>query len=384
MVYITKSNSFLPGNPINNDQIEEVLGFVNKTPSKAKKIVLRSNGIKTRHYALDPETRKPTHTNAKLTALAVEGLLKDTKYDKEGIELLSCGTSCADQLLPSHATMVQGELNRNPHEVLSSAGVCCSSMNALKYAYLAILSGDKNNAVATGSEISSKLMRAENFENEKASDLEQLDKNKGFQFEQDFLRWMLSDGAGAFLLENAPNETGLSLKIEWIESISFANEAETCMYGGAQKDKDGNLESWLDVERKDVLNQKVLNISQDTKILAKNISYYTVNQAIPKFREKRNLKPEEVDWFIPHYSSDYFREKLSVEFAKIDFEIPVEKWFTTIASKGNIGSASIFIYLDDLINQHGENLKDGQKILCFIPESSRFSTSYMMLTVVKK
>lgn len=384
MVYITKMSSYLPGNPIDNDQIESVLGLVNDTPSKAKRIVLRSNKIKTRYYAIHPETRKPTHSNAKLTALAVEGLLKDTKYDQEGIELLSCGTTCPDQFLPSHASMVQGELKRNVHEVVSTAGVCCSSMAALKYAYLAVLSGDKNNAVATGSEASSKFMRGENFENEKTSDLDELSKNKGFQFEQDFLRWMLSDGAGSFLLENKPNESGLSFKIDWIESMSFANETETCMYGGAQKNEDGELESWLDVQRSDVLGKKVLNIAQDTKILEKNITYYTIEQAIPKFREKRKLNPEDIDWFVPHYSSGYFKPKLAVSLEKIDFVIPEEKWFTTIESKGNIGSASIFIYLDDLVKEHGDSFKDGQKILCFIPESSRFSVAYVMLTVVKK
>lgn len=384
MVYITKTNSYLPGNPIDNDQIEDILGLVNETPSKAKRIVLRSNGIKSRHYALHPETRKSTHTNAKLTAIAIEGLLKDTKYDTEGIELLSCGTTCADQFLPSHATMVHGELKRNAHEVVSTSGVCCSSMAALKYAYLAVLSGDKNNAVATGSEISSKFMKAENFENEKTADIDELENNKGFQFEQDFLRWMLSDGAGSFLLENTPNETGLSFKIDWIESMSFANEAETCMYGGGQKNEDGELESWLDADRASVLDQKVLNISQDTKILAKNITLYTVQKAFPRFREKRNLKSEDIDWFIPHYSSGYFRKQLGIELKNIDFEIPEEKWFTTIETKGNIGSASLFIYFDDLIKTHKDDLKDGQKIFCFIPESSRFSVTYIMLTVVKK
>lgn len=384
MVYITKMSSYLPGNPVDNDQIEDVLGLVNETPSKAKRIVLRSNKIKTRYYALHPETRKPTHTNAKLTALAVEGLLKNTKFDKDGIELLSCGTTCPDQFLPSHASMVHGELKRNAHEVVSTSGVCCSSMAALKYAYLAVLSGDKSNAVATGSEASSKFMRAENFESEKESDLDELGKNKGFQFEQDFLRWMLSDGAGSFLLQNTPNDTGLSLKIDWIESMSFANETETCMYGGGRKDEDGELEGWLDIERKDVLGLKVLNIAQDTKILEKNITHYTIAKAIPKFREKRNLNPEDIDWFVPHYSSGYFRPKLIAELENINFVIPEEKWFTTIETKGNIGSASIYIYLDDLVKKHGDSFKDGQKILCFIPESSRFSVSYIMLTVVKK
>jgi 3-oxoacyl-[acyl-carrier-protein] synthase III len=60
--------------------------------------------------------------------------------------------------------------------------------------------------------------------------------------------------------------------------------------------------------------------------------------------------------------------------------IPYERWFPTLAWKGNTGSASIFVILEELF--HSENLREGQKLLCFIPESGRFSIAYMMLTVV--
>lgn len=51
--------------------------------------------------------------------------------------------------------------------------------------------------------------------------------------EKDFLRFMLSDGASCALLENHPGEKGVSLKIEWIEMDSYANETPTCMFAGA-------------------------------------------------------------------------------------------------------------------------------------------------------
>ncbi|OUR98868.1 hypothetical protein A9Q84_05500 [Halobacteriovorax marinus] len=372
--------SFLPGKAIDNSQIEEVLGFVNGNNSKAKNIVLRSNGIKSRHYALDPITRKSTHTNAELTALAVKDALKNTEFEDQGVELLACGTTCPDQFLPSHAIMVHGELEGKPHEVVSTAGVCCSSLAALKYGYLALLAGDKENAVVTGSEISSKFMRAENFENERSESLEELKKNSSFQFEQDFLRWMLSDGAGAFLLEKTPKKEGVSFKIDWIDFTSYANEVPTCMYGGAKKDENKKLKGWLDHDRSELLEEKVLNISQDTKLLDQHMAFYAINKALVSVKKKRDLKPGDIDWFVPHYSSDYFRKKLEAKLEEIDFNIPTDKWFTTIESKGNIGSASIYIYLQDLLETG--KLKNDDTILCFIPESSRFSVAYMQLTVV--
>jgi 3-oxoacyl-[acyl-carrier-protein] synthase-3 len=115
-------------------------------------------------------------------------------------------------------------------------------------------------------------------------------------------------------------------------------------------------------------------------ILNKEIVKVAVDLALVRTIEKRNLKADEVDWFLPHFSSYFFRDKLFKSMEDIGFVIPYEKWFTNLASKGNTGSASIYVMLEELF--HSGNLKEGQRILCFIPESGRFSMAYMLLTVV--
>ena len=60
------------------------------------------------------------------------------------------------------------------------------------------------------------------------------------EFERDFLRFMLSDGAAALLLSDRPNEAGLSLKIEWVKTKSYANETSTCMRMGGEFFRMGN------------------------------------------------------------------------------------------------------------------------------------------------
>ena len=100
-VYITKSGKFLPNSPVNNEQMEIFLGKINDISSKAKRIVLRNNGIQTRYYAID-EKGNSTHTNAQLTAQAVNTLFSND-FTIKNIEVLSCGTSTPDCLLPSHA-----------------------------------------------------------------------------------------------------------------------------------------------------------------------------------------------------------------------------------------------------------------------------------------
>jgi 3-oxoacyl-[acyl-carrier-protein] synthase-3 len=118
--------------------------------------------------------------------------------------------------------------------------VCLSGLAALKYGYLNVKSGEAENVVATGSEVFSTALQARNFDRETEFLEKELKQNPSIAFEKDFLRWMLSDGAGAVLLQNHPNENGLSLKINWIDSYSFSNKMETCMYAGSKK-VDGKL-----------------------------------------------------------------------------------------------------------------------------------------------
>lgn len=73
-VYLNRVSAFLPNAPVGNDEMEAVLGMAGDVPSRVRRMILRSNGILSRHYAIDPESRRTTHTNAELAAEAVNGL----------------------------------------------------------------------------------------------------------------------------------------------------------------------------------------------------------------------------------------------------------------------------------------------------------------------
>ncbi len=107
---------------------------------------------------------------------------------------------------------------------------------------------------------------------------------------------------------------------------------------------------------------------------------FTVTQALIIMLEKKIFNPSEIDYFLPHYSSDYFRDEVYEKMKKAGCDISQDKWFTNLSSKGNTGSASIYIMIEELFNSGC--LKRGEKLLCYIPESGRFSTAFMILEVV--
>lgn len=378
--FITHISTFLPNAPVDNDTMESVLGMVNGKKSRARPVVLRNNGIVRRFYAIDPKTGRLTHDNAKLTAEAVRALAKEASLDLKSVSLMACGTASPDQLMPAHGFMVQGELGLPPIEVFTAAGSCTASMAALSYGVMAVGSGNAKNAVVTGSELLSPLMQAKHFGPELDGRIAALEKDPHVAFEYEFLRWMLSDGAGACLVESEPRKRGPlpALKVHWVESVSFAGHLDTCMYHLARK-RDGRTESWKEVEPAEWLKGGFFNLGQDARMLAEHIGPF-MGDALKQVADKRGLTAREVDWLLPHISSTFFKSQVKAQLDRIGLPISEEKVFTNLAQVGNVATASIFLMLRELLESG--RAKTGQRILCVVPESARFNASFALLEVV--
>ncbi|MNK26783.1 3-oxoacyl-[acyl-carrier-protein] synthase 3 [compost metagenome] len=374
-VFLTRTAAFLPFSPVSNEDIEEVLGRIGGKVSRARRLILRSNGIQSRHYAIDRATGQLAMTNAQLTAAAIRALGDDIGQ----VDCLATGTSLPDQLMPNHAVMVHGELGWPRLEVVACAGICLAGAAALKHAWLSVRAGDARRAVATGSELASAVMRGINFEAELEHKLEALEARPEIAFEKDFLRWMLSDGAGAVLLEREPRGP-LSLRVEWIELSSAAHELPVCMYAGADKNEQGGLDGWARTSPADWQRDSTFAVKQDVRLLNDNIVRATLAEPLAAIIERRGLKTDDIDWFLPHLSSHYFVEPVAASLASLGLPIPRERWFSNLATKGNTGSASPYIMLDELFRSG--RIKPGQKLLMFVPESGRFSSGFIYLEAV--
>lgn len=375
-VYITKTSSFLPNDPVENKDIENYLGMIGGKPSRAKDLILRNNGIISRYYAFD-EQKNVTHTAYDMAVSAIEKLY-DKDFSADDVELLAAGTASQEMIMPSHGVQIHGQMGgSNNTEVVSFAGSCCSGMHALKYGYMAVATGDKQNAVCLASERLSAWMTSSYFKQE-FENLRLLEENPIIAFEKDFLRFMLSDGAGAVKLSNKPSDNGISLKIEWIELTSYANTLPVCMYAGAEYDNDGQLMGWTRFTEDEWTKKSIFSLKQNTKLLGENI----IKMGGRFFEEvvgKHNLKPDDITWFLPHLSSMYFKLRIMRLLDQIGFSIPLERWFLNLPTVGNVAAASAYLMLDELVRT--KELKKGDKILFMVPESARFSYAFALLTV---
>ena len=366
-VYITSAGIFLPNKPVSNAEMEDYLGLINGMSSRAKSRILSQNGIKTRYYAIDKD-QNTTISNAKMASLAIKKAVDRSGVLLNDIKFLASGTTQGDLLVPGFASMVHGELSTKSMELASFQSVCASGMMAIKSAYKNIKSGESNNATAVGSELASRLFKSTRFEEQGSG---------AMSFDTEFLRWMLSDGAGAFVLQDQPAPDTVSLKIEWIDIQSNAGERPLCMYAGVENEE--SLKSWMDYAGfGEASLNKSMNLKQNIRhldeVMKVGVAHYF------ELIDRGMIDTSEVDWLCCHYSSEYFKKPIQDLLKKGGADIPEEKWFSNLTEKGNTGAASIYIMLEELM--YSGKLKSGQTILCMVPESGRFISSFMKLKVV--
>jgi len=366
-VYVQGTGTFLPGEPVANDAIDRYIAPLDRHSQRIKRRVLAENGIRTRHYAID-EHGATRWSSAQMAAAAVSAVLDDAGVRLDEISLLATGSSGGDVALPGFANMVQGELAAPPMETATLNGICAAGVMALKHAAQAVDRGEHARAVVATSEFPSRLFKRSRF------------APTGYHtdFDAHFLRWMLSDGAGALLLGRSPAARGPALRLDWVHTRSFSGDFPACMQIGRKAG--ATTGSYLDYASVGAAEADgAFALRQDTRMLA-NLFDVSVHEYV-RLVHAGDITPGEVDHFLCHYSSERLGVVCEELMTAAGVDIPRERWFSNLATRGNTGAASIFIMLADFVRER--TLRPGERVLCFVPESGRFTASFLMFTVVE-
>lgn len=363
--YLTGFGRYLPGPAVDNDGMAARLGGDDAVTARIRSSILASNGIRQRHYALD-DHGEPTELNEELAVKALTAALDDRGIAPSDLRMLATATTLGDVLVPGFANMVHGRLGGGPMQLLSASGVCASSMAALDAVVSKVRLGDHPRGAVVASELPSRSLRQRRYD--------------GFRAGMDahFLRWMLSDGAGAVVVEFQPHPTRLSLRVDWIRQVSLAHDHPVCMRAGMSGDATHVGGTWQDVALADAQAAGMFVLRQDVGMLDDLAA-----AGIAQFEELVDIGLVDVrhlDHVICHYSTNVFRD---VAFDALRRRIPTldtDRWFSNLETRGNTGSASIFIALEEA--WRSGRFQPGETILLAVPESGRFSFAFAQLTVV--
>lgn len=357
--YITSTGRYLPGPAIGSEDISKYLGSLPDEDQVGQQ-VLTMNGIRQRHYAQD-DRQNATESVYEMAAKAAEHCLQNVSADKQ-ISFMAAGSTYAPYSAPGIASWIhpliaaRSPQARRPMEISSHGGICSSGAAAIVGAVRAIKSGEHQTALAIGAEHSSEVLKSSVIKPiDDRSEHTELRYSKWFM--SVFLRFMLSDGAGAFLLESQPAAKGISLAVNWTYSLSMAHECPLCM----KLDNSNRL------------------LSQDLSVLNRHLfpaSEIFGHEAFERHHDSMTT----YSVVLPHLSSFFFRRKME---RMIDHlagkDSPKIPYWTNLATVGNTGSASIYLMLHEYIQS--TQLKHGDRILLFVPESGQFNFVLVSLTV---
>ena len=359
--YITSTGAFLPGPPIGNDEIEDSSRPC-RGASRAgcKSRILKANGIQTRHYAID-RAQRTTHSNV-------------GDGGRGGARLH--GRVAAAAALDRHAEL-RDDAGRPGDSRVRQHGAGGLGYSGSRAAYRArhlleqCHGGQGGRATRSGRraiECARRRQRAR-VALLKSTRYEAAGGYEAIDFNSEFLRWMLSDGAGAWLLESEPR--GRCLRVDWIRSFSHADAFPVCMSIGHAADR-ADTRTWQDFATyAEAEAAGALLIRQDVRLLDHDREARRGRRAAADRGGRCSTRSDSIT-LLCHYSSHHFRSKIFDLLEMCGASIAAGKVVHESVHAGQHRRASILIMLDDFLREGRAEL--GDTLLCMVPESGRFNT----------
>ena len=305
---VAGTGSYLPEQRLTNQDLVERLAKSGLETSD-EWITTRS-GISARHFAAANELTSDLAVQAAQAALASAGMTS------EDLDLIILATSTPDHLggFPSTACVVQDKLGAHTAcAAFDVQAVCAGFTYALAIADAFIRSGSYKKVLVIGAETFSRIL----------------------DFNDRGTCVLFGDGAGAVILE-ASTEPGI---------LSTALHAD-----GSQRDilcvpgRAGNGEV-----------HGLPFMTMDGPAVFK-LAVKVLEQVAHEVLEKANLKPEQIDWLVPHQANIRIMEGTAKKMG-----MSMDKVIVTVHEHGNTSAASIPLALDTGVRSG--QIKRGQHLL---------------------
>jgi 3-oxoacyl-[acyl-carrier-protein] synthase III len=362
------TGSFLPNDPVPNDQIDDVLGQLTEAPEKVRQFIrtvgwrmLENGGVKTRHFAINPETHTLTHSITTLAEQAALRALDMAGLKATDIDLLLLSSSSYDTATPPTSTLLQERLGIDHCAEMEVHSNCAGVGKCMQIAHDALRLGHYKTALIVYSQLSSAYLRACYFNQPRM--------NKT----QATLRYILADGSGAAVLQARPNNGEPRLAGEivgtYVESIGGRLRPAMTAGGGVQDIMNGLNPAAAIYER------GTHHLDQDFFAVNRDAAPFLL-QGVVHMLEKLQIDPELINhyiWSIPTMQLydghvDKLCERLKATPEQMKFRA---------TECGYCGGAAILIHLDQMVR--GGELHRGQRAVLHSVESSKWMSAGFVL-----
>jgi 3-oxoacyl-[acyl-carrier-protein] synthase III len=356
-VKIIGSGVFLPNGRLTIHEVDHVLGRLTGAPGRILKWMDRMKSLMDEllevdfyHYAIDPVTREFTDDNITMSVKAANNAISYAGIKAEDIDFIAYGSAHQDQM-PTASVRIQEALGIEKCAEVSVHANCTSAYKAFLIAYDFIRLGRAKTALVLSSSISSSELKAEYY-------------NQALVKKEDlFLRYFLSDGAGAVILQadESRNSEGLFVHSAYIESIGGKKPAGMLNHRPAywMNPKEEYEKAFHHLAQ--MFNEQ---LGEHFNEADGSVFYKGLNRMINQYQ----VDVSRIKYFQVNFPSKHISEMIIEECEKLG--IDRKTLYTKMSGMGYPGPPMAFIGLDTIIRN--EPLEGGDMILSFVTEVSKF------------
>ncbi|WP_018276993.1 3-oxoacyl-ACP synthase III family protein [Teredinibacter turnerae] len=326
-VKLVSVGTFLPGQPIGNDKIQERFSV------NAEWIEL-AIGNRSRHLVMDLDTGEINYTLADICNMAAFNAINKAGVDVDDIDFIVMGTATPDSLMPATVNMVAEKLGINNVATYQVQSGCAGAMQAIDMATKFLRLGEYSTGLVIGGDVCAKYIDTER-------DFSQLNSSELINYA------LFGDGAGAAVLSND-------------EQVSGANIVATLNRCEGLYRQPGQELNWLGSRLRDVENVQPLKedykaIEEQVPVMAKEVMMEIITNA--------GWNMEHVNHFMTPQLAGHMTDKI-IQLMEVD----PAKAVNCVADTGNNGNALPFLQLEMLMDR----ITDGEKAIGVAIESSKW------------
>ena len=289
-------------------------GYFDYLVEDAENWIQSRTGIRERRFVEEGESTSDLATSAALKAL------EDAGVDPLELDCIIVATSTPDMILPATACMVQKNIGAKNAFAFDMNAVCSSFIYGVEIADNLIRSGKYRKVLVIGADTYSKIL---DFQDKGSAPL-------------------FGDGAGAVILGAGTSGKGI------LHSMMKS---------------DGNGWELIQVpssgSRKPISAESIALKENTFKMAGKSVFVFATDvipSIISDLSERGGVKPEEIDYIIPHQANVRI-----IDFISKKSGIPKEKFLLNLDRYGNTAAASVGLALDE--NRRNGVIKPGSLVL---------------------
>lgn len=346
---IVATGSYLPGEPITNEQMEALVGPL--PPD-----ILAGLQVERRYWMVDPATGEHRVNNSVMSYHATVQALERAKIDASEVDLLVCATASPDYLLPPLAVFLQEQLGLKRCAVVEVRSGCAGAVEAMDIARLYLEAGQYKTAVVVGSEAISPLL-VPVFLGKSPEQIRMRDRMNPYNF---------GDGAGAAVMRLSDNDRGI--------------------LGSAMASVGGDRKPGMQIVgagthapiHEQIKARRLVDLKVDV-VESGRFTPYVLTEGLAETAKRCNVPIESIDvCIIPEGNAGYITEELEAAGLLTPEWVALEgKIVENLANVGATGSAAVPLALDDAIKTG--KVQPGNRVMLLAIETSKWIYAGMVV-----